>query len=319
MESNKVDDNDIAKMKESGKNLVSRIARNLSGLRETLNLVQVIGPIFHYKKDEMPEQFYLLRAEMMRTLIVKKASKGHETRKHSKFSASSAERWTECPGSVALCEGAPDRQTVYTREGTQAHEILEKFLLAKIARKEKPGEKTKAPREMVAYAREAAEFIYKTHRENLGSEIKVETRVVLDFIHPEMFGTYDGAVSVHFDTLHVFDFKYGQGKRVSPKKNLQMIFYGLGLAHKYRYNFKRVRLWIIQPRIKGYDAPEFWDISIAELKEYVAVFKKAVRRIETHPKEYKEGDWCFWCKGKSKCPLKKQKKDEQAKAIFSKV
>ncbi len=130
-----------------------------------------------------------------------------------------------------------------------------------------------------------------------------------------MFGTFDGAVLDHFGTLHVFDFKYGAGHAVSPKENLQMIFYGLGLAHKYQWNFQNVRLWIIQPRIKGYDGPTYWDISISDLKKYEQFFKDAVERVEKRP-EFKEGSWCHWCKAKNACPLKKQMKDDKAIEMF---
>ena len=98
---------------------------------------------------------------------------------------------------------------------------------------------------MVLYGEAAADYILWLWKEAPGSEILVETRIPLSFIHPEAFGTFDAAIVDYFGTLHVFDYKYGQGHAVSPTGNLQMILYGLGLAHRYQYNFKRVRLWII--------------------------------------------------------------------------
>jgi hypothetical protein len=150
----------------------------------------------------------------------------------------------------------------------------------------------------------------------LGAEVMVETRIYLKFIHEEMFGTFDGAILDHFGTLHVFDFKYGAGHAVSPKDNLQMIFYALGLAYKYQWNFKTVKLWIIQPRIKGYSGPVYWEISIEVLRSYVPKFQEAVWRVENDPK-FKEGAWCHWCKAKSICPLKVETKKEKAREIFS--
>jgi hypothetical protein len=95
-----------------------------------------------------------------------------------------------------------------------------------------------------------------------------------------------------------------------------MIFYGIGLAAKYKWNFKRVRLWIIQPRIKGYDGPAFWEIPTAELRRYVPLFQAAVKRVEENPDEFVEGGWCHWCKAKSICPLKTTKRFEKAIEIF---
>lgn len=246
----------------------------------------------------------------------------HGERKHSKFSASGAERWFNCPGSVALSEGLPDKDSVWSIEGTKAHEVLEDIMkigielgyeaLAKARYDFRKG----IPLEMIRHALNAARFILGMHSETKHSEVMIETRIHLDFIHPEMFGTFDGAVLDHFGTLHVFDYKYGAGHAVSPVQNLQMIFYGIGLAHKYHWNFKRVRLWIVQPRIKGYDGPLFWERDIAQMKRYVGVFTDAVERVEKYPNKFVEGSWCHWCKAKTKCPLKQQAKLDQARLVF---
>ena len=49
---------------------------------------------------------------------------------HAKLSASSSERWLNCPGSIALIDKAPPpRESKYALEGTTAHECMEKMLL----------------------------------------------------------------------------------------------------------------------------------------------------------------------------------------------
>lgn len=253
-------------------------------------------------------------------------SKDHGVRKHSKFSASGADRWTQCPGSVHLSEGLPDKSSVWSLEGTTAHEVLEQVLehaveegISTVSRLGTEFDwKWQGPpnREMILHAANAAEFLLRLRDKTVDSEFLVETRIHLDFIHPEMFGTFDSAVVEHFGTLHVFDYKYGAGHAVSPKQNLQMIFYGIGLAHKYGWNFKRVRLWVIQPRIKGYDGPMYWEIPMLELKTYVDFFKKAVDRVEVFPDEFKEGSWCRWCKAVSRCPLKRKVRISDAQKTF---
>lgn len=229
-------------------------------------------------------------------------------RAHSKFSASGAERWFNCPGSVELSEGQPDKTSVWAEEGILAHKFLENVLTGNAS--------SKVKNDMYYHVQNAAKFIFDLHRKTKGSELNVETRIYLDFIHPEAFGTFDSGIVDLFGMLHVIDFKYGAGHSVSPVKNLQMIFYGMGLAHKYDWNFKRVRLWIIQPRIKGYDGPTFWDIPIMELKSYVPIYKKAVRQVEQFPNKYVEGEWCWWCKAKSICPLKLKQKQDSCIDIF---
>lgn len=252
----------------------------------------------------------------------------HSERAHSKFSASGAERWFACPGSVELSEGMPDKSSIYAEEGTYAHEILEALLRVKISENDLPAVEhyidvaKNAPEEMLRHVENTANFIYKLHRRTPLSEILVETRIYLDFIHPEMFGTFDGAVLDHFDTLHVFDFKYGAGHSVSVKENLQMIFYAIGVAARYQWNFKKARLWIIQPRIQGYDGPTFWDLNIEGLKSWSRQFETAVAKVlkTTGAREdFNEGSHCHWCKAKSKCPLKQEMKIDRAKTAFAKA
>lgn len=246
-----------------------------------------------------------------------KTGQGHAIRAHSKFSASGAERWFNCPGSVELSEGLPDKSSPWAEEGTKAHEVLEKVMLKRLDRITTLGIQGQIPNEMFRHAHHACDFIFGVWAPVPDSEVLVETRIYLDFIHPEMFGTFDGAVIDHFGTLHVFDYKYGAGHAVSPKENLQMIFYGIGLANKFQWNFKNIRLWIIQPRIKGYDGPLFWDLPIQEARDWVWKFEDAVARVENQPDRFVEGSWCHWCKAKSVCPLKRGAKLEKAQTIFS--
>lgn len=239
----------------------------------------------------------------------------NKVRAHSKFSASAAERWFNCPGSVELSEGQPDKSSVWAKEGTLAHEFLEKILLSFIGTEPRYKE-FNGPPEMISYGKEAAKFIFGLWCKLPDASIRVETRIYLDWIHPEMFGTFDGAVIDYFGTLHVFDYKYGAGHSVSPIENLQMLFYAIGLAHKYKWNFSKVRMWIIQPRIRGYDGPVFWEISIGELRSRVKDFVNAVRRVKLSPNQYVEGAWCWWCKAKSICPLKVEQKRSEVIGIF---
>ncbi len=239
-------------------------------------------------------------------------------RAHSKFSASGAERWFNCSASVEASVGQPDRESPWAIEGTKAHGVLERFLLDAIHKgRVSPDIDGPEPTEMRQHAARAAHFIWDL-KKKLDCDVLVENRIYLDFIHPEMFGTFDSAVLDHFGTLHVFDYKYGAGHAVSPKNNLQMIFYGLGLAYKYNWNFSNAKLWIIQPRISGYQGPTYWQLPIEMLKSYVTDFRQAVWRVENNP-EFREGSWCHWCKAKSVCPLKTESKLEKAKDVFKSI
>ncbi len=244
----------------------------------------------------------------------------HSARKHSKFSASGSERWINCQGSVKLSEGIESKSSIWAKEGEEAHEVLEKMLNILIEGETDLFAVPARDDDMWGLGREAAAFIHGLWRKLPHSEIQVETRIILDFIHPEMFGTFDGAVVDHFGTLHVFDYKYGAGVAVSPDRNLQMAFYAIGLAHQYQWNFKRVRMWIIQPRIKGYEGPLYWEIPILELKgKWVRTFEYGVDMVERFPDRLTEGSWCHWCPAKKICPLKTERKNEKASLIFGSI
>src|ERR1700691_5882752 len=154
-----------------------------------------------------------------------KSAQDHGSRKHSRYSASGAERYFECPGSVSLSEGLPDTSNKYSREGTLAHEVLEAIL-----RNEFYGQPTfflmGLDSKMRSHCQSAASFISDLWRIIPQSTALVETRISLAFIHPEAFGTFDAAIVDYWGTLHVFDFKYGKSP-VSPgtaaRPNLQMV------------------------------------------------------------------------------------------------
>lgn len=235
-------------------------------------------------------------------------------KKHSDYSASGAERWFNCPGSIALSKGMPDKSSAQAQEGTLAHEILERILEVNVFGSTQK-DSVSCTSEMRNYVSSAAHFILNLRNKFAFSEFSIEAKIGLPFIHPEMFGTFDSAIIEHFGTLHIIDFKYGLHP-VSPRENLQMIFYALGLAYKYDWNFKMVRMWIIQPRAKGYDGPTFWDLPILELKKYVEIFKEAVEQVKTSPDKFVEGEWCYFCKGRAKCPLKTTVRLDKAIAAF---
>lgn len=237
----------------------------------------------------------------------------HSTRAHSKFSASGAERWFNCPGSVQLSEGLPDKPNIYAEEGTRAHEVLEAIIRLKAPPLE--GLTTEKAKEMFRHCINTAEFIRSLCKKNPDAELLIEEKVFLGFLHEEAFGTLDYSLLDYFSTLHVLDFKYGM-TFVSPVKNLQFIFYAIAVAYAHHWNFKRVRMWTLQPRIKGFDGFPYWEISIEELREYVDDFRGAIQDVIHQPDLFVEGSWCHWCKAKSICPLKQEKKFDKAKQIF---
>lgn len=241
---------------------------------------------------------------------------------HAKFSASSMSRIEKCPGSVELSAGIPSRDTIWSIEGTKAHAVLETITKNQIADapwmsgvlKQVPD----ASGEMIKLGKQASDFIigqfyYDWHKDK---KIAVESKITLPWIHDDIGGTYDSKIFEFFGTLHIFDYKFGVAA-VSPFENLQMLTYSIGEARKHNWNFEKARHWIIQPRIRGYDGPTFWDCSARELQlKWEPKLRSIVNTAIKYPKKYVEGSHCHFCNAKSKCPLKRDAKEEKARAAW---
>lgn len=229
-----------------------------------------------------------------------------EPKKHSKFSASGAYRWLACPASIIHNENAPpQKDSAYAAEGTRAHECLE--ILLKGTRDPKSALdliRDRYPLDMRDHAIGAVAWILAQHGKALaGSALLCETKVDLSFIEPGMFGTVDAAIVEEFGRLTVIDFKYGQGIVVDPKDNSQLIYYALGLAHQYDYNFKDVELVIIQPRAEHEGGTTRSHVMpMGELLLWTQRFAEGVKRAKDPLAEFHAGDHCRFCPGAIGCP-----------------
>lgn len=246
---------------------------------------------------------------------MKKAS---EPKAHAKLSASGSDRWLNCPGSVALSENAPaQEESEYAKEGTDAHSCLEAILKNHGKKPYSAAQmlRSKFPDSMVEHAIAAYKEIAARIPE--GATLLCETKVDLTFVGPDMFGTVDAAIVDEFGELHVIDYKYGAGVAVDPDENTQLIYYALGIAHKYAFNFSKVVLTIIQPRAEHKNGPiRQWSLEIDELIKWTDRFKNGVKRTQEPVAELKTGDWCRWCPAKTICPKLSDEAFAQAQIDF---
>lgn len=192
-------------------------------------------------------------------------AKTHSERAHALCSASGAERWMNCPGSVALQEGMPViPSSVYAEEGTRAHELAERFL-APIAfhynaRKELPSWSSlgvmdftlegQFPEEMIDHCRQYAELIYENLDHYKPKKVCIEERVDFD-VELGMFGTADCFFAFEHQgkkVLSVWDLKYGKG-HVVEATSPQLLYYACAVQKKYKkIQFDDFWLNIYQPR-----------------------------------------------------------------------
>jgi hypothetical protein len=253
------------------------------------------------------------------------SSDKHQDREHAVLSASGAERWLSCPGSIALSELAPPSvSSSYAEEGTLAHECLE-FLLGnrkklKIAVKMA---KEKYPADMVDHCLTAVYYILGRIEEMPEAEVLIETKVDLTFVGPEMFGTLDVALAedsmlTKKPRLVVIDYKHGAGIAVDPENNAQLLYYALGIAHTYDYAFDSVELVIIQPRAH-HESGEFirsWTTDIDTLKIWRFIFTDGALATKEKDAPLATGKHCRYCPAAVICPQISTEAAREAEIVF---
>ena len=239
---------------------------------------------------------------------------------HAKFSASGSERWLECPGSIPLTEQVADlpvQESKYAKEGTDAHAALEH--LVKNRKKRLSAIeflRKKYPLQMIIHAEEALDYIEKRLQEYPDAELYSENKVALPVSLPDQFGTTDIVIAEHFGRLIVIDYKYGAGIAVDPEENSQLIYYALGVAHQFDYNFTEVELVIIQPRTPFGSPVKSWVTDIATLDEWRDTFERGIQLALSKDPPLKAGDHCRFCPAKIICPEIKNKALRSAQAAF---
>lgn len=243
---------------------------------------------------------------------------------HSKYGASSANRWLNCPGSVKLSETVPPQpSSAYAQEGTAAHKLGElcldngtdpiNYVDQEITLDD--GSKYFVNEDMA----EAVEVYvdYVRSRAKLG-KLFIETQFSLAFVHEEMFGTNDACVfSDTLGMLEVIDYKHGAGIAVSPEENTQLAYYGLGAANvQDLHPDSQIKLTIVQPRAAG-EPIKSWVTTVGYLDKFAKTLKKGVKACEAKNPKLKEGDWCRFCPAQAVCPQLEKRSLEIAKAEFS--
>ena len=153
--------------------------------------------------------------------------------KHALLSASSSHRWLNCPPSARLCESYEDKGSDYAAEGTSAHMLCEYKLKAAlgIRAKDPTADLTYYNEEMEDCANGYAAFILEiveTAKQTCADPVVlIEQRLDFSKYVEGGFGTGDCLV-IADGTLHIVDYKHGQGVLVEAEDNPQMKLYALG-------------------------------------------------------------------------------------------
>lgn len=246
----------------------------------------------------------------------------HVEREHSLLSASSAHRWFNCPGSVALSESIPPQpQSEAAAIGTRAHEACEKvlrlFLKAKQNGIEVGYEYDKDP-EIANAAEEYKKLIWSEALKYSvsGKVVGIEDRLYFNK-DLSMYGTADfWAVYTNEKGARegvIGDFKFGYNF-VDVAKNLQLLYYGIALREKVRAlgkDLDTVRTFIFQPRAGGQTYREY-TYTAKQLDQWQAKILKVAKQILVEKStKFKTGSHCKFCPALAVCD--KYKKDIETK------
>lgn len=240
---------------------------------------------------------------------------------HSPLGASAAERWMNCPGSVALLKNLnlpPSDEPDYRAEGTQAHALLEWCLRA-------PGgadaweaaDLTHNGKPYTSEMMDSVQVFLDTVRKHKYEEEWIEQRIDDPEFHELFYGQLDhGGLRVSQDvpanqqgalTLDINDYKHGMGVVVEVWHNPQIMYYAYG---KLRQLWKQgirpdlVRLRIIQPRAFHPDGPvRTWVVDADVIKSWAEnTLLPAMKRTDTDPALW-PGEHCRFCPAKLVCPI----------------
>lgn len=242
-----------------------------------------------------------------------------EPKKHARRSPSGSKRWINCPGSLRMEDGLPDKSTIYSIEGTAAHTVAEQMLRFPGSEKKLLGQKVNGVEVTADMIEHLMVYVNWVRFEvDQRHDWWLEQRVDIDVTGEG--GTADAIIYKHDEQLLVVgDLKYGQGVIVDVVDNTQAILYALGALKMLPKSkpVKKIRVVIIQPRAQNGETISEWEFPIEEMLDWKLLFMAAVEAGNDPNAPLKAGDWCTFCKARAACPELQNKALSNAMADFS--
>ena len=240
--------------------------------------------------------------------------------KHAVLSASSSHRWLNCSPSARLEQEFEDRETEAAAEGTAAHALCEHKLRRALKRQSRKPVSKYDCEEMDVHTDNYVQFVLETisqAKEHCADPIiNIEQRLDFSCYVPHGFGTGD-CIIIADKTLHIIDFKYGQGVLVEAEQNPQMMLYALGALRIYDtlYDIEDVAMTIYQPRRENIST---WTITVSNLLSWAENELVPKAKLAFDGKgEYMPGPWCTFCKAAVKCRARAEEKLALAQYEFA--
>lgn len=233
---------------------------------------------------------------------------------HAILSPSAAYRWLVCTPSARFEEQIPDEESPYAEEGTLAHELAALLLSARAGLFKGPQktfngmlssledrvnayyqgqDKPTEFKEMYQHCEDYVSYVMDN-----GGKILIEHKYDVTKYIPLGYGTAD-ATGIKPEVIHVTDFKYGAGQRVTATGNKQLMIYALGALLESKSNAETVVMHIYQPRAGG---ASNWELSRKDLllwaeNELGPKAKVAIAGMG----DFVPGNHCLFCKARTSC------------------
>ena len=232
----------------------------------------------------------------------------HAERKHARLSASRAERFMTCPGSVRLESQIPEPPPGEAAAiGTAIHELSERILRGEEI------DDPDIPGDHLAMAQEYANFVNTLVEKPRKKLIEVNVDEGLKTLHHALGGTAD-AVLVDGNHLHVIDLKTGR-VLVEAENNKQLLTYALGVMRQFNAPADIIcTMHIFQPRA-GHSK---WTVSGVDLIKHGHDLRKAAElALSPDAPTNPSPDACKYCRAKTICPSMRQKVQDSARKDFA--
>jgi hypothetical protein len=229
---------------------------------------------------------------------------------------SSADRWTTCTASPKFIlenwDKIPPSDTVYNQEGTTAHEVASALLQGREPRVADPYHcPVPVDKEMRWHGWNYMEYVQSLRTSSEFSSTLVEQKLPLWYMK-ERNAIVDAAV-INLDSMHVIDYKYGEGVVVSPVENLQTAIYAMSvgqLSGPKPSDFP-VFIHIYQPRGRAAEegAEHVWQttwLELCQLTEKVTTVAQGIQDGTEIPMFAPSEKACQWCPAKGFCTARQQ-------------
>ena len=226
--------------------------------------------------------------------------------KHAVLSASSSERWLNCPPSARLSEAYEDKGSDYAAEGSDAHALAEARLKQALdIPTEDPVENLSWYNEEMeecaqGYAAYVVELLEIAKQTCSAPVVMIEQWVDFSRWVKEGFGTAD-CIVIADGIMNICDLKFGKGIEVSAVGNPQMRLYALGALEIFDdiYDIEEIRMTIYQPRKGNISVDSMVKTDLLRWAD-TELYEKAELAYAGQG-DFHCGEWCRFCKAKAEC------------------